>query len=412
MMAIRLLDGLCLSLLLCYIQCVTSNTGNSVVSVPSTSDAVFQLQDTGRALYVRTLLGQRIKYVREGKRARDFTKWINERGGETTIFSMHGLDHRIDFSQQNYTHPEIALGMSKDPFAHDRMNLDLVVRPDSAMDRCKEVNLVEDRPPAYYQLCFRAINLCIHFAPVISTVGLAAVSKSFRENVWYRWLTSCIASSGAAWIKWGQWSSTRNDMFPEALCDQLAMLHSDAPEHSWSFSQQTVECSLGLKPGSLLQVFDSFDETPIASGSIAQIHKAVLKGQQIAAKIRHPRVAQLIDMDFRLMTAVARVFDWIPALKWLHIRESVEQFSHTMSAQSYLHVEGHHLEVLNHNFRSWNHVNFPRPFFASSALILESFEPGQIVTRLIEWWVLCVVSGSVHDGSSRSSYGPSLLLLV
>ncbi|EEC46014.1 predicted protein, partial [Phaeodactylum tricornutum CCAP 1055/1] len=208
----------------------------------------------------------------------------------------------------------------------------------------------------------------------------------FRNNVWYSWLTTCIGQSGAAWIKWGQWSSTRNDMFPDAFCEQLATLHAAAPAHKWKFSEQTLESSLGIAPGSLLQVFDEIDPVPLASGSIAQIHKAVLDGKSMAVKIRHPNVAALIDMDFRLMKAAATLLDAIPALSWLRIRESVEQFSHTMAAQAYLHVEAHHLEVLNYNFRSWPHVRFPHPFYASSAVIMETFEQGQICTEIFDMY--------------------------
>jgi aarF domain-containing kinase len=173
-------------------------------------------------------------------------------------------------------------------------------------------------------------------------------------------------------------------MFPELLCQELEQLQSSAPEHSWSFSKRMMESSLGLPQDSLLDVFDSFDEKPLASGSIAQVHKAQLDGKPVAVKIRHPRVAQLIDMDFRIMTAFARICDWIPALSWLHIRESVEQFSHTMAAQAHLQVEAHHLEILNHNFRKWPHTKFPYPIYASPAVIIETFEPGVIVSEMID----------------------------
>jgi aarF domain-containing kinase len=91
-----------------------------------------------------------------------------------------------------------------------------------------------------------------------------------------------------------------------------------------------------------------------------------------------------MDMDFRLMTTAARIIDVIPALSWLHVRDSVEQFSHTMAQQAYLQVEAHHLEVLNNNFRGWAHVSFPRPLYASSAVIIETFEPGKIVTEVLD----------------------------
>jgi aarF domain-containing kinase len=173
-------------------------------------------------------------------------------------------------------------------------------------------------------------------------------------------------------------------MFPDILCQELGSLQSSAPEHAWSFSEKMMESSLGLPSDCLMDVFDSFDKKPLASGSIAQVHKAQLDGKPVAVKIRHPRVAQLIDMDFRIMSAFARICDWIPALSWLHIRESVEQFSHTMAAQAHLQVEAHHLEILNHNFRKWPHVKFPYPIYASSAVIIETFEPGVIVSDMLD----------------------------
>lgn len=153
-----------------------------------------------------------------------------------------------------------------------------------------------------------------------------------------------------------------------------------------------MEESLCIPKGSLFEVFEQFDTNPIASGSIAQVHKARLKplqygdegGQLIAVKVRHPNVARLIDMDFRLMGVLADVIDHFPGLSWLKIKESVEQFSHTMAAQAHLNVEGHHLEVLNHNFRKWDYVSFPRPIFACPKVIIETFEEGEICTTLID----------------------------
>lgn len=179
-------------------------------------------------------------------------------------------------------------------------------------------------------------------------------------------------------------------MFPVTLCEQLQHLHNDAPAHSWKFTQKMLESSLGLPRGSILDVFESFDPAPVASGSIAQVHKAVLRGEcrsdgvLVAVKVRHPRVAQLIDMDFRIMSGLASMAGMIPALSWLNVKESVDQFSHTMAAQAHLNVESHHLEVLNNNFRNWKQVKFPQPFYSSSSVIIETFERGTAVSRIID----------------------------
>lgn len=187
-------------------------------------------------------------------------------------------------------------------------------------------------------------------------------------------------------------------MFSESLCSALSQLHNDAPSHSWAHTQKMMESSLGLPKQTLLQVFETFDPKPVASGSIAQVHKASLllmdnsnkknktptTPTYVAIKVRHPNVSRLIDMDFRIMQFGARLMDLFPALSWLRVRDTVEQFSSTMAAQAHLNVEGHHLEILNYNFRGWPQVQFPRPVYASSSVIIETFEPGRIVTKILD----------------------------
>ncbi len=181
-------------------------------------------------------------------------------------------------------------------------------------------------------------------------------------------------------------------MFPDSFCVALSRLHADAPAHSWHVTRHSVEEALCIPKGTLFDVFSSFDTKPIASGSIAQVHKATLKplrygdksGPVLAVKVRHPDVARLIDMDFRIMGVIADIVDHVPGLSWLKVKDSVNQFSHTMAAQAHLNVEGHHLEVLNHNFRYWKKVGFPQPLFACSKVIIETFEKGEICTTLLD----------------------------
>ena len=130
-----------------------------------------------------------------------------------------------------------------------------------------------------------------------------------------------LSRSGPAFIKWGQWASTRADMFPQRLCDEMSMLHSNAPSHSFKYTRGLVEEA--LQEGGTYDscssdenncfdaVFDSFESEPVASGSIAQVHKATIRsvdpaspGTEVAIKVRHPMVAELIDRDFRIMRKV------------------------------------------------------------------------------------------------------------
>ena len=389
----------------------TSGMSKSLVRYPTSTIHTPGLDEAQRQriLQIQELLCDRHEYVMGGHRLRDFSNWISEQGGEAKIFSMHGVD--VNFEQDEFQNMEMSVEIypmssremksNKDPFLPDRMNLNIPVTSSStavakSVEECTDCQSHahyyqgkahdwDETPPTALQLTLRAMKLSVIFAPVVTTSWLAVVSSKFRRNVWYKWVANCLANGGAAFIKYGQWSSTRPDMFPTAFCDALTTLHNSAPAHSWNHTQEQVEASLDIPQGSLMDVFESFDKKPLASGSIAQVHEARLKnGQTVAAKVVHPRVAELIDMDFRLMTMLATVCDYIPGLRWLHVRDSVSQFSHTMAAQAHLNVEAHHLEVLNYNFRNWKHVVFPRPFFASPSLILETYEKGNIVTEILD----------------------------
>ena len=126
-------------------------------------------------------------------------------------------------------------------------------------------------PPPLLVLLRRAVFLSLVFFPVYFTLPLALFFGSFRRTAWYSMLCHCLGSSGAAFIKWGQWSATRPDMFPEALCEKLAALHKDAPRHDWAHTQREVEAMLGGR--SIEDEFDSFSREPVASGSIAQARR-------------------------------------------------------------------------------------------------------------------------------------------
>ena len=76
-----------------------------------------------------------------------------------------------------------------------------------------------------------------------------------------------------AFIKWGQWASCRPDIIPQSLCNELAVLQADAPRHSFAYTKQRVQAELGVP---IESAFLSFEKEPIASGSIAQVYKAVL----------------------------------------------------------------------------------------------------------------------------------------
>lgn len=166
-------------------------------------------------------------------------------------------------------------------------------------------------------------------------------------------------------------------MFPEALCRELGKLQASAPAHAYAHTAAVIIRATGESPESY---FESFEREPVASGSIAQVHRANIGGRAVAVKVRHPHIALRLALDASLMVAVARTADL--AVPKLRLAETMSQFSETLGAQARLDVEALQLKRFRRRFRRWRDVSFPEPLFASPALLVESFERGCLVNSL------------------------------
>eukprot|EP00617_Octactis_speculum_P026075 CAMPEP_0185747884 /NCGR_PEP_ID=MMETSP1174-20130828/6524_1 /TAXON_ID=35687 /ORGANISM="Dictyocha speculum, Strain CCMP1381" /LENGTH=543 /DNA_ID=CAMNT_0028423279 /DNA_START=6 /DNA_END=1634 /DNA_ORIENTATION=- len=231
--------------------------------------------------------------------------------------------------------------------------------------------------PSTLAVTLRALYLAIVFGPIPLTAGIAYFIGPYRRLVWYPLLCWAIAQCGAAWIKWAQWASTRPDMFPEGLCERLAVLQTQAPQHSAAHTRKEIENTFGAP---LESIFESFDFSPIASASIAQVHRAVYRNITVAVKVRHPKVAERIAIDFRIMKAIAEWMDKQPLFKWLSLKDSIQAFSHTMTGQTWLDCEADHLTLFNRNFQHWHDADFPTPLVSSESVLVETFENGALVS--------------------------------
>lgn len=137
---------------------------------------------------------------------------------------------------------------------------------------------------------------------------------------------------GPIFVKFGQVLSTRRDLIPLHVADELAKLQDRVPPFPAPVSRALVERAFGQPIGA---VFSSFDAEPVASASIAQVHFAVLKdGREVAVKVLRPGMLQVIDQDLSLLHLLAR---WVERLsadgKRLKPREVVAEFD------GYLHDE-------------------------------------------------------------------------
>jgi len=172
-----------------------------------------------RIEFVKTTLSDRLHYVLQGKRMLDFHAWIQEQGGEAKIFSMHGVDVNFELEELQNLDRDINLFplphkiKSRDPFLPDRLNLSFGNNTQHSFHPPVKSISEDKNVPTTLQLSLRATKLSFHFAPALSTAWLALISKRFRRGVWYKWIAHCLAESGAAFIKWGQYVFFLTDSF-------------------------------------------------------------------------------------------------------------------------------------------------------------------------------------------------------
>lgn len=118
-------------------------------------------------------------------------------------------------------------------------------------------------------------------------------------------LRRALEELGPVFIKFGQMLSTRRDLLPDDIADELAKLQDDVPPFPQEQSIALIEKALG-KPVS--ELFASFEDTPMASASVAQVHAATLhSGEDVVVKVVRPDIEPIIRQDIALMFTMARL---------------------------------------------------------------------------------------------------------
>jgi ubiquinone biosynthesis protein len=143
-------------------------------------------------------------------------------------------------------------------------------------------------------------------------------------------LRLALQELGPVWIKFGQMMSTRRDLFPPHIADQLALLQDQVEPFDGKLAKEHMELSLG---GPIETWFDDFDETPLASASIAQVHTATLKenGREVVLKVIRPDILPVIQADIKLMYRMAHIVArLLPEARLLRPVEVVREYEKTL----------------------------------------------------------------------------------
>jgi ubiquinone biosynthesis protein len=175
-------------------------------------------------------------------------------------------------------------------------------------------------------------------------------------------LRRALEELGPVFIKFGQMLSTRRDLLPADIADELARLQDDVPPFPEQQSIAIIESALGKTVGEL---FASFDATPMASASVAQVHAATLHtGEQAVVKVVRPDIEPIIRQDLALMFTLARlVAKYVPEGKRLRPVEVVADYKLVILDELDLGREAANASQLRRNFENSKLLYIPEVYW-------------------------------------------------
>ncbi|XP_046831072.1 uncharacterized aarF domain-containing protein kinase 2-like [Vespa crabro] len=249
-------------------------------------------------------------------------------------------------------------------------------------------------------------------------------------------LRRVIIFLGPTFIKFGQWMSTRKDLFPENICNSLTQLQRNSSCHSWLYTKNLFKATYGPNWRDVFVKFE--DEIPIGSGCCAQVYKAWVdlnvhagriqesrlscfveiieylnmghfftilekifttdeyekidqidrKLQPVAVKVLHPGIKNQIKRDLKIMRIFSKLATYVvPELHWLSLTDCIDEFSLIMEQQVDMRLEADNLIRFTNNFIKTEKIVFPHPYmeFTRNQILVETFHEGSPISDYLDY---------------------------
>ncbi|BAC13265.1 ABC transporter [Oceanobacillus iheyensis HTE831] len=207
---------------------------------------------------------------------------------------------------------------------------------------------------------------------------------------------------GPTFIKLGQIASTRQDLIPKDIIEELEKLQDQVAPFSFSDVKEIIDKEL-QEPIDV--VFESFDEDPIAAASIGQVHYGVLRtGQEVAVKIQRPNLEEKVHTDLEILMNIAKLaesrLDWAKKYQLCAI---IKEFSNSLTAELDYTLEGRNAHRIAQQFKKHDDVVVPNVYWdlttekvltmeyikgikldENTKLVREGYNPKLIAEKLIQ----------------------------
>lgn len=182
-----------------------------------------------------------------------------------------------------------------------------------------------------------------------------------------------IEELGPTYVKIGQIASTRADIIPKDIINELEKLQDNVPSFSFTQVTRIIEEELGSP---LEEIFSWIDERAIAAASIGQVHSAQLRtGELVAVKVQRPQIRAMIETDLEILLDLATLAERrMERMERLQLREVVEEFAKSLRNELDYSIEARNAEKIAKQFKNDPTIHIPAIYWDYSTRIVLTME--------------------------------------
>ncbi len=195
-------------------------------------------------------------------------------------------------------------------------------------------------------------------------------------------LVADLEEMGPTFVKFGQLLSTRADLLPAPYLKALQKLQDGVDPIPFDDVREVVETELQV---GLNKAFLTFEEEPLATGSLAQVHRAQLRdGTSVAVKVQRPGIRQQVEEDLEALEKAAAMSEPFAAVSALHPTGLVEEFRRSIEAELDFSHEAHNLEQMRSTLSEFALLVVPQPFadYSTERVLTMTYIPGRSVVSV------------------------------
>jgi ubiquinone biosynthesis protein len=175
-------------------------------------------------------------------------------------------------------------------------------------------------------------------------------------------LRHLLEELGPTFIKLGQLLSIRSDLFPVEVISELELLQDNVNQVSIKEIKEKIQLEFGR---TVEDVFNSFQETPVGSASIGQVHEAVLpSGQKVMVKVQRPKIKETVYADLGILKDISKMmenyYDWA---EHYHITDLMDELAESIKNELDYMEEGRNTETIQLQFETNNGIKVPEIYW-------------------------------------------------